>query len=72
MGDGYTLPLYGAYKSIRSLRRDWPNLPKEFILKSNVQSDGFFIKHIEDKDEVDLDELLEKLKSHLIILKDLL
>ena len=42
LGDGYTLPLYGAYRSVQDLRDDWANLPKEFMLKSNLKSDGKF------------------------------
>lgn len=67
LGKGYTLPMYGAWKSVRALRRAWRKLPKEFMLKSNLQSDGRYIKHIEDKDAVDLEALLKEVGGWLVV-----
>lgn len=66
LGDGYTLPLYGSYQSVLELREDWANLPDEFMLKSNLQSDGNCIKHI-NKNTIDLEKLLIEVNGWLNI-----
>lgn len=65
LGDGYTIPLYGAWTSIADLERDWNNLPETFCLKSTLQSDGNFIKIIHKKSDVDFKELKGELKQWL-------
>lgn len=54
LGDGYTVPLFGAWEDIDDLIRDWEKLPEEFCLKSTVQSEGKCIEFIHNKSQVDL------------------
>lgn len=63
LGEGYTLPLFGAWKSIDELKKDWDKLPQEFVLKSTLQSDGKYIKIIHDKSSVDLKELSQEVSA---------
>ncbi|MBR0526653.1 MAG: hypothetical protein IJJ98_08180 [Prevotella sp.] len=65
LGDGYTIPLYGMWTSIEDLKNDWDSLPEEFVLKSNLQSDGKFIKFIHKKSEVDFNSLEEEFQKWL-------
>lgn len=53
LGDGYTVPLIGAWTDIKSLEKDWNSLPEEFCLKSNVQSEGKWIEFIHHRSAVD-------------------
>lgn len=60
LGDGLTIPLIGSWKTIEDFEIAWKIeniLPKEFCLKSNLQSDGRCIKIIHDKDSVNFEEL---------------
>ncbi len=66
LGEGYTIPLYGAWETINALRADWDRLPNELVLKSTLQSDGKFIKVIHDRASVNFDELAKELKTWLI------
>lgn len=63
LGDGYTLPLYGVWETIEEFMREWTSLPKEFVLKSTLQSDGKFIKIIHDKDSVDYNALIKEVTT---------
>ena len=65
LGDGYTIPLYGMWTSVKELKKDWDQLPEEFVLKSNLQSDGKFIKFIHKKSEVNFCDLERELKKWL-------
>jgi hypothetical protein len=65
LGEGYTIPLYGMWTSIKDLERDWNSLPEEFVLKSNLQSDGKFIEFIHKKNEVDFKSLKKELSKWL-------
>ena len=62
LGEGYTIPLYGAWSSIRALKKDWDSLPEEICLKSTVSSEGKGIKIIHKRSEVDFRELAKELK----------
>ena len=64
LGDGYTIPMYGAWTSIDGFRKDWDSLPEKFCLKSNLQSDGNYIKVIE-KSKTDIDNLCAEIKEWL-------
>ncbi len=57
LGDGWTIPLLGAWTSITQLKNDWNKLPEEFCLKSNSSGEGNFIKFIHHKSEVDFKTL---------------
>lgn len=61
IGKGNTIPLYGYWVDLESLLFDWEKLPQSFVLKSNCQSDGRFIKVISNKDKIDLNELSKEL-----------
>lgn len=65
VGEGYTIPLIGAWLTIDELKKDWGKLPNEFILKSTLQSDGKFIKVIHDKSSISFNELATELKAWL-------
>lgn len=57
LGKGHTIPLYGAWTSLRAFQRDWDKLPNQFVLKSTIQSDSKYVKIIQDKSKIDVDEL---------------
>ncbi len=63
LGDGYTVPLIGAWTSVQSI--PWDSFPKSFVLKSNCQSDSKFIMIIKDKDTVCFDEIKRELEDWL-------
>lgn len=65
LGDGYTIPLYGAWETIDGFRAAWDSLPNELVLKSTLQSDGKCIKIIRDKVSVNFDELLAEVEGWL-------
>ena len=63
LGDGYTIPLYGAWDNIKAFRKAYAALPEQFVLKSTIQGDGKFVKIIRDKRSVDyaeLEQLMER------------
>jgi hypothetical protein len=60
LGDGYTVPLIGAWESIEGLEKDWSKLPEEFCLKSTVQSQGKCIEFIHKKSAIDFDTQKKK------------
>lgn len=66
LGDGYTIPLIGAWESIEDLQNDWDQLPEVFCLKSTVQSDGKFIKFIHNKSSVDFKKLTKEIRKWLL------
>ena len=66
LGDGYTIPLYGAWQTVDGLREVWDQLPNELVLKSTLQSDGKCIKIIRDKSSVRFDELANELEKWLV------
>ena len=65
LGDGYTIPLIGAWENIEDFARDWDSLPEEFCLKSTLMSDGRCIKFIHHKSQEDRDALFREVKSWL-------
>ena len=65
LGEGYTIPLLGAWTDINQLEKDWNSLPEEFCLKSTLQSDGKCIKFIHDKSSIQFDTIKEELKEWL-------
>lgn len=64
LGEGYTIPMYGAWTSVESFRKEWDSLPEKFCLKSTLQSSGIYIKVIE-KSKTDIDNLCQELKEWL-------
>lgn len=65
LGKRYTIPLFGAWGCIDDLIRDWDKLPSRFVLKSNAQGDGKYIKFIRDKNTVNKRQLMKELKPWL-------
>ena len=65
LGEGYTIPLYGAWTSIDQLEKDWDSLPEEICLKSTLQSDGRCIKRIKNRSEISFESIKKELKSWL-------
>ena len=65
LGDGFVVPHYGAWTSVRAFKKDWDKLPKSFVLKSTLQSDGKNIKIIKDKSLISKKQLFKELKSWL-------
>lgn len=65
LGDGYTIPVFRTWTSIEELENEWCNLPKEFVLKANLQSDGRNILIIHDKQQVKFSSIKKKLKAWL-------
>ncbi|MBQ5975020.1 MAG: hypothetical protein IJL48_04865 [Bacteroidales bacterium] len=53
VGEGHTIPIIGVWTDVRSMEKDWADLPEEFCLKSNVKDQGRFIDIIHNKSEVD-------------------
>lgn len=64
IGEGYTVPLYGAWKHENHV--DFDKLPDKFVLKSNVQSDGRHIIVVDDKLKIDKDRLKTVMSSWLL------
>ena len=63
LGKGYTIPLLGKWNNPEEI--DYKLLPKQFVLKSNWGGDGKQVKIIDDKDNVDIQELNKELKKWL-------
>ncbi|MCD7844637.1 MAG: hypothetical protein LUG57_02040 [Oscillospiraceae bacterium] len=63
LGEGYTIPILGAYSCISELKLGWNSLPETFILKSTLQSDGKNIKVIKKKSTVNFSNLEKELKT---------
>lgn len=65
LGEGYTIPYYGAWYLIQELEQAWETLPEEFVLKANLQSDGRTITIIHNKPSVDFKKLKKQIKPWL-------
>lgn len=69
LGEGHVIPMYGAWDSIDELEKEWNKddsvLPEEFVLKSNLQSDGRCIKIIHKKSENTFSEIRDELTRWL-------
>jgi len=61
LGEGYTIPLIGAYTELNSLEKAWNSLPNTFVLKSNLQSDGKYIKIIKNKVDIKFKDIKKEL-----------
>ncbi|MCQ2059534.1 MAG: hypothetical protein MJY71_06880 [Bacteroidaceae bacterium] len=47
--DKYTAKLYGHWYSVSDLKKEWDNLPNEFVLKSNMSFGGNNLIFVSDK-----------------------
>lgn len=65
LGPGWTAPLYGAWTSVRDLKRDWDRLPDRFCLKSNCSSLGENVVFVRDKSSTDKKALFREVKKWL-------
>ncbi|MBR1965312.1 MAG: glycosyl transferase [Lentisphaeria bacterium] len=63
IGDGYTVPLLGAWDRVEDI--DFDQLPNKFVLKCNAQSDGKFIKIIHDKTKLNIEALKREMQNWL-------
>lgn len=66
LGEGYTIPLIGAWTSVRELRKDWKKLPEEFCLKSTVQGEGRYILFIHNKSSIEFNTIEKEIKKWLL------
>lgn len=64
LGEGYTVPMYGEWEHENHI--DFDKLPDNFVLKSNVQSDGRHIIVVKDKSKLDMDKLKTVMSSWLL------
>ena len=55
LGDGYTIPLLGAWDNANNI--DFDKLPNQFVLKSNAGSVSREIIIIKNKNEINIDQL---------------
>lgn len=51
-GGNHVVPAYGVWDNINDLEKAWDSLPKEFVLKSTISSDGNNMLFIKDKSAV--------------------
>ena len=67
LGPGHTIPMYAHWDNIQDFEKSRisSELPKEFCLKANLQSDGRCIKIIHDKDAVDFEALKKEVAEWL-------
>lgn len=65
IGEGYTIPCFGAWTSVKDIEIAWEELPEEFVIKANLQSDARNIKIIHHKSEVDFKKLKLELRRWL-------
>lgn len=64
IGEQYVVPMYGEWEHENHI--DFDKLPKQFVLKSNVQSDGRHIIVVRDKSKLDIDKLKTVMSSWLL------
>ncbi len=65
LGEGYTVPIFGAWSNIKELQNDWENLPDKFVLKSNLQANSSAVMIISDKSKINFKDIKGRLKSWL-------
>lgn len=65
IGDGHTIPMYGYWESVQEISKAWDNLPEEFVLKANLQSDGRNIMMIHQKTSLRFKKIEKTLSAWL-------
>ena len=65
LGDGYTVPLLGAWETVEDFARDWDKLPEAFCLKSTLMSNGRCIKVICHKSAENREALFREVREWL-------
>lgn len=63
LGDGYTIPMYGCYDSVKELEKAWDTLPETFILKSTISSAGKNMQVVKKKSEFDFKAFKKELNT---------
>lgn len=63
LGDGYTIPLLACWDNVDDI--NFEELPQQFVLKSNWGGDGRQVKIIQDKNNIDIEELKHQMKKWL-------
>ncbi len=61
--DSFCAKAYGVYSSVEEFKNAWKELPKEFVLKSTISSDGKNIIFVKDKSTVDLKSICKEVKK---------
>lgn len=64
VGEQYTVPSFGEWDNENDI--DISQLPNQFVLKSNVQSDGRHIIVVKDKSKINIDKLKTVMSSWLL------
>lgn len=67
LGQGYTIPLYGSWATVEEFENAWfgNELPDEFCLKANLQSDGRNIRIIHNKKNVNFQDIKKEVAEWL-------
>lgn len=63
LGDGYTVPLFGAWSNVNDI--DFNKLPNQFVFKSNAGSLSREIIIVKDKRNIDINEIKMKMNNWL-------
>lgn len=64
LGEGYTVPLLGVYKTAEEI--DFDKLPQQFVIKSNCGWGSLQVGVVKDKSKADLDKIKQAANSWLI------
>lgn len=69
LGDGYVIPMYGAWDNVADLETEWNRvdslIPETVVLKANLQSDGRNIKIVRNKSITDFNSIKQELEGWL-------
>lgn len=63
--DKYTAKMYGHWYSVADLKKDWNNLPDEFVLKSNLSFNGNNLIFVSNKASVQKEQIFNNVKNWL-------
>lgn len=61
--DGFCAKAYGVYETMDEFKKAWEQLPKEFVLKSTISSDGKNIIFVKDKSTADFNSICKEVKK---------
>lgn len=61
----YTAKLYGHWYSIENMKKDWDNLPNDFVLKSNLSYNGNNIIFVTDKKTISKEKVFQDVSGWL-------
>ena len=63
IGEEYVVPLLGTWSDPNDI--DWNSLPQRFVLKTNHDGGNFGIVIVKDKDKLDKDKAIKRLRTSL-------